>query len=85
MGSKCRMIQRVRTNADYQAITRHLDTLGLRHRVVPPEGKGHPALMIRLPSGDEARYTIACSPRGGLNSRARVADLRRFLAGHGLA
>ncbi|QCP84340.1 hypothetical protein EYE35_01200 [Cereibacter sphaeroides] len=84
MGSKCRLIQRVRTNADYQALTRHLDTLGLRHRVVPPEGKGHPGLMIRLPSGEEARFQIACSPRGGLNSRARVAELKRWLASRGL-
>ena len=33
MGSKCRMIQRVRTNPDYKALTGYLDQLRLPHRV----------------------------------------------------
>ena len=85
MGSKCRMIQRVRTNPDYKALTGYLDQLRLPHRVEAPSGKGHPALVVSLPTGGEVRYTIGCTPSGRLNAPARVSDLRRKLAAAGVA
>ena len=74
------MVQKVRTNAEYQAITRHLDEVGLSYSVEPPTGKGHPALAITLTDGRVVHYTIACTPRGRLNAKSRVAQIKRFLA-----
>lgn len=83
--SRFRLSARVRVNPDYQAMARFLDDLGLRHEIVKPNGKGHPALSITLPCGAVLVHHIACSPRGWCNGQARVAALKRRLAAAGMA
>lgn len=81
--SRQRIAAKVRKNPDFIALTRYLDALGLAHQVIPPTGKGHPALRIILPDGSDLIHHIACTPRGRLNSAAPVAKLRRRLAAIG--
>ncbi|TJZ85818.1 hypothetical protein [Paracoccus hibiscisoli] len=77
--SRFRLTAKVRKNADYIALSRFLDDLGLPHEVVQPNAKGHPALRITLPTGTLMDHHIACTPRGWCNAPARVAALRRKL------
>lgn len=83
MGSKCRIHQKVRKNPDFIAQTRHLDAIGLRWRVMPHPGKGHPFLRITLADGREVDFTIACTPRGSISADKAAATIRRFLAAQG--
>lgn len=78
--SRFRLSAKVRTNAGYQALTRWLDDNGFKHRVVQPNNKGHPALEITAPDGAQMLHTIACTPMGGENTKARIAQLKRDLA-----
>ncbi|WP_103173752.1 hypothetical protein [Paracoccus sp. SY] len=83
--SRPRLSARVRTNADYQAMSRFIDGLGLAHEIVKPNAKGHPALAITLPCGTLLIHHIACTPRGRCNVDARVAGLKRALVKAGIA
>jgi hypothetical protein len=82
--SRNRIAAKVRTNPDYQALTRHLDGLGIRWAVCAPESKGHPYLLISDADGGTFRHSIACSPRGYINVPARIAQLNRALRQRGL-
>lgn len=77
--SRYRLSARLRTNADYRAMTAFLDAQGLRWELVKPNAKGHPALRIQLPGGMTLDHYIPSTPRGRCNATARVANLRRFL------
>lgn len=61
--SRNRIVAKVRTNPDYQALTRHLDSLDIRWATCPPEAKGHPYLLITDAAGESFRHTISCMPR----------------------
>ncbi|WP_333826872.1 hypothetical protein [Pararhodobacter sp.] len=82
--SRQRIGAKVRTNADFQAITRFMDGEGIAYELRAPEGKGHPILIITSADGQKLRYPIACTPRGRCNTPARVASLKRFLRQHGI-
>jgi hypothetical protein len=84
--SKHRLGFRVRKNPDYEALARYLKGIDLRHRVGFPGRRehGHPAILIALPDGGEVAFTIASTPMGGCNTKSRVAELKRFLAKHGI-
>lgn len=82
--SRQRIIQKVRKNADYQALARFLEEQGLQWEVLPPTGKGHPFMRISLPDGGTIDYQISCTPMGGCNVKSRVASLRRALIERGV-
>lgn len=79
--SRNRLADRLRRNADFQAMTRYLDQIGLGWRVVKPNHKGHPALAIALPGQPEPLiHHISSTPGGWCNTEHRVAKLKRALA-----
>lgn len=82
--SRNRITAKLRQSPEYDALTRHLDSLGIRWSAHAHQAKGHPYLAIHTPEGDPLRYTIACTPRGWCNTSARVARLNRFLRQNGL-
>lgn len=78
--SRQRIGAKVRTNSDFKAMTAYLDSIGLRWRVAPPTGKGHPSLLIDIPGADEPmRYPIACTPKSSIPAAAKVGMLRKAL------
>lgn len=81
--SRMRILAKVRNNPDYIALARFLDSIGFRYVVHPPTGKGHPFLRISLPHGVDLDHYITCTPKGHINSDARVARLKRALASAG--
>ncbi|MGP9804048.1 hypothetical protein [Paracoccus sp. NSM] len=82
--SRQRIGAKIRKNPDYIALARYLDAHDLKHEIVPPTGKGHPALRITLPDGSDMIHHIACTPRGRCHVAPRVAQLRRRLEAKGV-
>lgn len=82
--SRHRISAKIRTNPDYQAMTRYLDAEGIAYELRAPEGKGHPFLVITGPDGRTSRVPIACTPKGRCNTEARVASLKRHLRRHSI-
>ena len=82
MGSKSRMGQKVRKNADYIAITRYADEIGLPWELHPPVSKGHPFLRCTMPDGSCFDFTITCTPGGYIDSASRVAKFKRKMLAH---
>lgn len=81
--SRFRLVARLRTNADFKALSAFLDGLGLAWSIERPTGKGHPALLIELPNGELLRHTVTCTPRGGGNPLGAIAYLRRAMRAAG--
>jgi hypothetical protein len=78
--SRSRMVNKLRTNDDFKAITAELDARSLPYEVSKPTGSGHPSILITMPNGDVLRHHVTCTPRGGGNPRGALAFLRRALA-----
>lgn len=81
--SRMRIEAKVRKNADFQAIKRYLNDIGLRFETHRPTGKGHPFIRIDLPGGGTLDQFITCTPRGRSNPDAYVSKLRRALISAG--
>lgn len=77
--SRMRIEAKVRKNPDFVAMTTYLDSLGLEWSVQNPTGKGHPKLVILLPSGSTYAHTMACTPRLNSPPAGKVAQLKRAL------
>jgi hypothetical protein len=84
--SRNRLLTKVRKNPDYEAVARHLDGMGISHRVGYPNGRisGHPAVFIALPDGGEVPFTIASTPSAWISKAACVRRLKKMLAEHGV-
>jgi hypothetical protein len=83
--SRDRLVAKLRTNPDFKALTSYLDDLDLAWELVPPSGKAHPAILIEIPGAAEPlRHTIASTPRGRCNVKARLAAMRRALISAGV-
>lgn len=80
MGSKKRIGQKLKQNAEYPAILKFLKQCGLKSRTMTATGKAHPFLLIELPDGTELQHSVACTPRGGGCPARGVSHLRRTLA-----
>jgi hypothetical protein len=82
--SRDRITAKVRTNADFKAMTSWLDSQRLQWSVHAPTGKGHPYLMVERPKGGEpVKHSIACTPRQSVAAAAKVASLKRTLRAAG--
>lgn len=79
MGSKQRIGNRLRQNADFNAIKNWLNAADLPFTVHPPTGKGHPYIIITMHDGTEFRHIVACSPRAGGHQAGAISHLRRKL------
>jgi len=79
MGSKCRIVTKLRQNDEYKAITRFLDDHSLKFTTHPPTGTGHPFIVVNLPNGDQMRQSIACTPKGGGYPKRAIGHLRASL------
>jgi hypothetical protein len=84
--SRSRLLNKVRKNADYEAVARYLDGMVIAHRVGFPNGRisGHPAVFIALPDGSEVPFTIASTPSAWISQAACVNRLKKLLAKHGV-
>lgn len=83
MGSKCRIVQKLRQNAEYPVICGFLDKVGMAFTTHAPLGKSHPFITIRLPDGREVIHHINCTPKGGGNPSQALSKLRRKLRENG--
>lgn len=78
--SKPRLEAKLRTNAEFPAISAFLKAVGMDFTLHNPPGKGHPYIDIRLPHGGEPlRHYINCTPKGGGNPKGALSKLRRAL------
>lgn len=80
MGSKKRIGQKLKQNAEYPAIIKFLGQCGLKSRTMTATGKAHPFLLIELPNGETLQHSLACTPRGGGCPARAASHLRRSLA-----
>ena len=80
MGSKSRLVQKLRQTPHFPAMERYLDGLGLRWSINPPTGSGHPYLLIQMPDGREIKHSVACTPRSSTNPDATLSRLKRAMA-----
>ncbi len=71
MGSKSRLVQRLRQNDDFKAIVQVVEDFGLRWRVETKGRAKHPKLILINDAGEEHSISIPCSPRGVHLGRAR--------------
>ena len=80
MGSKQRIGNRLRQNADFNAIKNWLNAADLPFTVYSPTGKGHPyIIIITMTDGTELRHIVACSPRACGHPVGAISYLRRKL------
>lgn len=76
--SRIRLKEKLRTNHDLDVISAELDRLGLPWSVVPPNGKGHPIMLIEI-AGVTHRRPIPCTPRRNTPRVRILSSLRRWL------
>lgn len=76
MSSRCRLINRVRKNPDFVAISSWAEKNGLTMTLEPPTGKGHPKITI-TDGRTVMRRPIACTPRSYMNITNVIAAIER--------
>ena len=76
MSSRCRLINKVRKNADYVAVLSWASRNGLSVILEPPTGKGHPKIVI-TDGTTMLRRPIACTPRSYINTTNVIANIER--------
>lgn len=85
MGSKSRIIIKLRQSGRFKAVEAELDRLGLTFSANAPTGSGHPFLLITIPGRVEAlKYHVPCTPHERVPLQSGIADLRRTLRAAGV-
>jgi hypothetical protein len=80
MGSKSRLVQRLRQNHAFKAETQYLEGKGLSFTVNHATGKGHPFILITMPCGKVVKFHVASSPKQRVPAQRSVSSLRRALS-----
>lgn len=84
MGSKSRLVNRLRQNDAFKAETAFLARHNLPFEVCSATGKGHPFLLIAAPDGAKIKFHVASSPKSYKSIDLGLANLRRKLAKFGI-
>lgn len=77
--SRDRLINKLRAQSWFTAVTDWLDREGIAWRVDMTTRCGHPKLFLDLPCGRRVVVSIPCTPRQGFAAQQQVAKVRRAI------